>query len=159
MLFNESSTGAAFWDAVAALGLPRTGQLTVIAATSGEHLVKHSPPDIETLISVRPAVQESWFRLTSHTQLGVVSLRRNRANALDRIASTICSDIPIMIGLSSPFTDIADCSKARAQAQVAMSDSSNGRPTTRYNRDVIAVLLASSPDAAASIVTTLVLQP
>ncbi|WP_156765941.1 CdaR family transcriptional regulator [Mycobacterium sp. E342] len=154
VLFNESSIGAAFWDAVAALGLPRTGQLTIISATSAEPSVEHSPPDIETLISAHPAVQDSWFRLTSHSQLGVVSLRRNRADALDTIAATICTDIPIMIGLSSPFTDVADCSKARAQAQVAMSASSNSRPITRYNRDVIAVLLASSPDAAASVVTT-----
>lgn len=154
VLFNESSIGAAFWDAVAALGLPRTGQLTIISATSAEPSVQHSPPDIETLISAQPAVQDSWFRLTSHAQLGVVSLRRNRADALDTIAATICTDIPVMIGLSSPFTDIADCSKARAQAQVAMSASSNSRPSTRYNRDVIAVLLASSPDAAASVVTT-----
>ncbi|OBG95197.1 hypothetical protein A5697_24965 [Mycobacterium sp. E3251] len=154
VLFNESSVGAAFWDAVAALGLPRTGQLTIISATSAEPSVAHSPPDIETLISANPAVQDSWFRLTSHSQLGVVSLRRNRADALDTIAATICTDIPIMIGLSSPFTDVADCSKARAQAQVAMSASSNSRPSTRYNRDVIAVLLASSPDAAASVVTT-----
>ncbi|OBI54482.1 CdaR family transcriptional regulator [Mycobacterium sp. E796] len=154
VLFNESSMGAPFWDAVAALGLPRTGQLTIIAATSAEPSVEHSPPDIETLISAHPAVRDSWFRLTSHSQLGVVSLRRNRADALDTIAATICTDIPIMIGLSSPFTDIADCSKARAQAQVAMSASSNSRPSTRYDRDVVAVLLASSPDAAASVVTT-----
>lgn len=153
VLFNESSMGAAFWDAVAALGLPRAGQLTVIAATSAEPAVEDSPPDIETLISAHPAVYDSWFRLTSHAQLGVVSLRRNRADALDTITATICADTPIMIGLSSPFTDIADCSKARAQAQVAMSASSNSRPSTRYDRDVMAVLLASSPEAAASVVT------
>lgn len=83
----------------------------------------------------------------------MVSLRRNRADALDGIASDICADIRVTIGLSSPFTDIADCSKARAQAQVAASACSTGRPTIRYDRDVMAVLLASSPDAAASVVT------
>lgn len=154
VLFNESSIGAAFWDAVAALGLPRTGQLTVIAATSATaSSVEHSPPDIETLISAHPAVQDSWFRLTSQSQLGVVSLRRNHAEALDSIAGVICAKTPVLIGLSSPFTNIADCSKARAQAQVAVSASSSNRPSTRYNRDVVAVLLASSPDAAASVVT------
>jgi DNA-binding PucR family transcriptional regulator len=143
-----------FWDAVAALGLPRTGQLTVIAATSATaSSVEHSPPDIETLISAHPAVQDSWFRLTSQSQLGVVSLRRNHAEALDSIAGVICAKTPVLIGLSSPFTNIADCSKARAQAQVAVSASSSNRPSTRYNRDVVAVLLASSPDAAASVVT------
>jgi hypothetical protein len=154
VLFNESSIGAAFWDAVAALGLPRTGQLTVIAATSATaSSVEHSPPDIETLISAHPAVQDSWFRLTSQSQLGIVSLRRNHAEALDGIAGVICAKTPVLIGLSSPFTNIADCSKARAQAQVAVSASSSNRPSTRYNRDVVAVLLASSPDAAASVVT------
>ncbi|MEE6177863.1 PucR family transcriptional regulator [Mycobacterium sp. 050134] len=154
VLFNESSIGAAFWDAVAALGLPRTGQLTVIAATSATALsVGHSPPDIETLISAHPAVQDSWFRLTPQSQLGIVSLRRNRAEALDGIAGTICAKTPVLIGLSSPFTKIADCSNARAQAHVALSASSSNRPTTRYNRDVVAVLLASAPDAATSVVT------
>jgi hypothetical protein len=155
ILFNDSSIGAAFWDAVAALGLPRTGQLTVIAATSAEHTsIGDSPPDIETLIASHAAVQDAWFRLTSGSQIGVVSLRRNRAEALDGIAGTICSDIPVLIGLSSPFTAIADCSKARAQAQIAMAASANSRPTTRYNRDVLPVLLASSPDAAAAVVAT-----
>lgn len=154
VLYNESSIGAAFWDAAAALGLPRTAQLTVIAATSTEHSFQEAPPDIETLFSAHPAIQQSWFRLTSHSQLGVVSLRRNRDGALDSIAGTICTDLPVVIGLSSPFTKIADCSKARAQAQVAMSAASPASPTIRYDRDVLAVLLASSPDAAASIVTT-----
>lgn len=153
VLFNESGVGAAFWDAVAALGLPRTGQLTVIAATSATASAEHLPPDIETLISANPAVHESWFRLKSQSQLGLVSLRRNHAEALDGITETICAQTPVLIGLSSPFTSIADCSKARAQAQVAVSASSRNRPSTRYNRDVLAVLLASSPDAAASVVT------
>lgn len=153
VLFSESSIGAAFWDAVAALGLPRAGQLTVIAASSAGPSVEHAPPDIETLISAHPAVHDSWFRLTSHSQVGVVSLRRNRADALDSIAGAISAETLVLIGLSSPFTDIADCSKARAQAQVAVSASSSGRPTTRYNRDVLAVLLASAPDAAAAMVT------
>lgn len=153
VLFNESSIGAQFWDAVAALGLPRTGQLTVIAATSAENTsIGDPPPDIETLISSHAAVQDAWFRLTTSSQIGVVSLRRNRADALDSIADSICSKIPVLIGLSSSFSTVAECSKARAQAQVAMAASSDGRPTTRYDRDVLPVLLASSPDAAAAVV-------
>ncbi|MCV7174196.1 PucR family transcriptional regulator [Mycolicibacterium sphagni] len=155
ILFNDSSIGAAFWDAVAALGLPRTGQLTVVAATSAEHTsTGDSPPDIETLISSHSAVQDAWFRLAANSQVGVVSLRRNRADALDSIASTICSDLPVLVGLSSPFAAISDCSKARAQAQIAMAASTNSRPITRYNRDVLPVLLASAPDAAATVVAT-----
>jgi DNA-binding PucR family transcriptional regulator len=153
VLFSESSMGAAFWDAVAALGLPRTGQLTVIAATNaGRTSVGDSPPDIEAMISSHAAVQDAWFRLTTGSQIGVVSLRRNRADALDSIADSICSELPVMIGLSSPFTAIAECSKGRAQAQVAMAAAVRDRPATRYNRDVLPVLLASSPDAAAVVV-------
>ncbi|WP_374022554.1 PucR family transcriptional regulator [Mycobacterium sp. HNNTM2301] len=153
VLFNESSIGAAFWDAVAALGLPRTGQLSVMAAATAAPVAAPAPPDIETLISAHPAVQGSWFRLASHSQLGIVALRPSRADALDSIAENACANVPILIGLSSPFTAIADCSKARAQALVAMSASTNDRPTTRYNRDVLAVLLASSPDVAEAVVT------
>lgn len=153
VLFNESSIGAAFWDAVAALGLPRTGKLSVIAAATAAPVAEQSPPDIETLISAHPAVQGSWFRLASQSQVGIVALRPSRADALDSIAENACANVPILIGLSSPFTAIADCSKARAQAQVAMTASTNDRPTTRYNRDVLPVLLASSPDAAEAVVT------
>ena len=105
------------------------------------------------MISAHPAVQGSWFRLASHSQLGIVALRPNRTEVLDGVAENICADVPILIGLSGPFTTIADCSKARAQAQVAMSACGDARPTARYNRDVLPVLLASSPDAAEAVVT------
>ncbi|MCX2711296.1 PucR family transcriptional regulator [Mycolicibacterium sp. J2] len=153
VLFNESSIGALFWDAVAALGLPRSGHLTVLAATAMAPVVEQSPPDIETLISAHPAVQGSWFRLAAHSQVGIVALRPSRADALDGIVESICADVPILIGLSGPFAAISDCSKARAQAQVAMNACGKERPSTRYNRDVLPVLLASSPDAAEAVVT------
>ncbi|WP_163910885.1 PucR family transcriptional regulator [Mycolicibacterium aubagnense] len=153
ILFNDSSIGAAFWDAVAALGLPRTGHLTVIAATGAEDTsIGDAPPDIETMISSHAAVQDAWFRLTPSSQIGIVLMRRNHTDALDRIAGSICSDVPVLIGLSSPFTAVTDCSKSRAQAQVAMAASATDRPVTRYNRDVLPVLLASAPDAAAAVV-------
>jgi hypothetical protein len=153
VLFDESSIGAPFWDAVAALGLPRSGQLTVIAAAPTTAAIEQSPHDIEALISAHPAVEGSWFRLASHSQMGIVALRPNRTEVLDGIAESICADVPILIGISSPFTAISDCSKARAQAQVAMSACGDERPTARYNRDVLPVLLASSPDAAEAVVT------
>lgn len=142
-----------FWDAVAALGLPRTGHLTVIAATGAEDTsIGDAPRDIETMISSHPAIQDAWFRLNARSQIGIVSMRRNDPDVLDSIAGSICSDVPVLIGLSSPFTAVTDCSKSRAQAQVAMAASATSRPITRYNRDVLPVLLASAPDAAAAVV-------
>ncbi|BBY66835.1 PucR family transcriptional regulator [Mycolicibacterium helvum] len=153
ILFNDSSIGAVFWDAVAALGLPRTGHLTVIAATGAEDTsIGDAPRDIETMISSHPAIQDAWFRLNARSQIGIVSMRRNDPDVLDSIAGSICSDVPVLIGLSSPFTAVTDCSKSRAQAQVAMAASATSRPITRYNRDVLPVLLASAPDAAAAVV-------
>ncbi len=86
-------------------------------------------------------------------QLGVVSFRRNRGSALDDLAVKIAARLPVWIGLSSPFPAVAECVKACTQAQVAARACSATRPTIRYNRDVLSVLMASSPDAATTVVS------
>jgi hypothetical protein len=155
VLTTDSSAGAGFWDAVTALGLPEAGQFCVVAAVAADrHPAADASPDIEALIAAHPAVEESWFRLKPHTQIGVVSFRRNRGSAPDELATKITGRIPVHIGLSAPFTAIAECAKARAQAQVAARASSATRPAVRYNRDVLPVLMASSPDAAATLLST-----
>jgi hypothetical protein len=153
VLSEDSSAGAAFWDAVTALGLPRAGQFAVIAAvTAEEHPAADATPDIEALVAAHAGVEEAWFRLKPRAQLGVVSFRRSRSNALDELAARITARLPVRIGLSSPFTAVTECTKARAQAQVAARASSAVQPAIRYNRDVLPVLMASSPDAAAAVV-------
>jgi PucR C-terminal helix-turn-helix domain len=154
VLSEDSNAGAVFWDAVTALGLPRAGQFAVIAAiTAEEHPAGDATPDIEALVAAHAGVEEAWFRLKPRAQLGVVSFRRNRHNTLDDLAARITARLPVRIGLSSPFTAVTECTKARAQAQVAARASSAVRPAIRYNRDVLPVLMASSPDAAATVVS------
>ncbi len=154
VLSEDSTAGAAFWDAVTALGLPRAGQFVIIAAVNAdEHPGGDVSPDIEAHIAAHADVEEAWFRLKPHAQLGVVSFRRNRRDTLDDLAAKIAARLPVRIGLSSPFTAVTECTKARAQAQVAARASSASRPAIRYNRDVLPVLMASSPDAAATVVS------
>jgi hypothetical protein len=154
VLAEDSSAGAVFWDAVAALGLPPTGQFVVIATVTSEvHSDQDAAPDIEALVAAHASVEEAWFRLKQTTQLGVVSFRRNREAALTDLVARITERIPVRLGVSGPFTAITECTKARAQAQVAARASSATRPTIRYNQDVLPVLMASSPDAAATVVS------
>jgi hypothetical protein len=154
VLSQDSNAGAVFWDAVTALGLPRAGQFAVIAAiTAEEYPAGDATPDIEALVAAHAGVEEAWFRLKPRAQLGVVSFRRNRHNTLDDLAARITARLPVRIGLSSPFTAVTECTKARAQAQVAARASSAVRPAIRYNRDVLPVLMASSPDAAATVIS------
>jgi PucR C-terminal helix-turn-helix domain len=150
VLSEDSSAGAVFWDAVTALGLPREGQFAVIAA---KHAAGDATPDIEALVAAHAGVEEAWFLLKPRAQLGVVSFRRNRRDALDDLVDRITARLPVRIGLSSPFTAVTECTKARAQAQVAARASSALHPAIRYNRDVLPVLMASSPDAAATVVS------
>jgi PucR C-terminal helix-turn-helix domain/GGDEF-like domain len=153
LLFEDSSSGAVFWDSVTALGLPRTGQFAVIAAvTPQEHSASDATPDIEALVAAHPAVEQAWFRLKPRTQLGVVSFRRTKPSAPDELARKITNRTAVRIGLSSPFTSVTESSRARAQAQVAAIASSATHPAIRYDRDVLPVLMASSPDAAATLV-------
>jgi PucR C-terminal helix-turn-helix domain len=154
VLGGSSSAEGAFWDAVTALGIPRAGDFAVIAAVAPqEHSTEDATPDIDALVAAHPGVEEAWFRLKPRAQLGLVSLRRNRSSNLDGLAGKIAARLAVRIGLSSPFTMVAECAKARAQAQVAARASSATRPTIRYNRDVLSVLMASSPDAATTVVS------
>lgn len=154
VLGGDSTVGAAFWDAVTALGLPRAGEFAVIAAVAvQDHSAEDATPDIEALVAAHPGVEEAWFRLKPRAQLGVVSFRRNRGSALDDLAVKIAARLPVWIGLSSPFPAVAECGKACTQAQVAARACSATRPTIRYNRDVLSVLMASSPDAATTVVS------
>jgi hypothetical protein len=154
VLGEDSTVGAAFWDAVAALGLPRTGQFAVIAAVTAEDQSDDTASvDVEALVAAHTGVEEAWFRLKPRTQIGVVSFRRNRSGALDDLATGIAARMPVRIGISGRFTAVAECAKARAQAQVAARAASADRPAIRYNRDVLSVLMASSPDAAETVVS------
>ncbi len=154
VLGGDSTVGAAFWDAVTALGLPRAGEFAVIATVAvRDHSAEDATPDIEALVAAHPGVEEAWFRLKPRAQLGVVSFRRNRGSALDDLAVKIAARLPVWIGLSSPFPAVAECVKACTQAQVAARACSATRPTIRYNRDVLSVLMASSPDAATTVVS------
>jgi hypothetical protein len=151
VLNEDSSAGAVFWDAVIALGLPQEGQFSVIVAQ--EDSAADATPDIEALVAADPAVEEAWFRLKPHRQLGVVSFRRNRPSAPDDLAARVAANTPVRIGLSTPFTAVAGCARARTQAEVAARASTATRRVVRYNRDVLPVLMASSPDAAATLVS------
>jgi PucR C-terminal helix-turn-helix domain len=154
VLGGDSTAGAAFWDAVTALGLPHSGEFAVIAAvTASEHSTEGTTPDIEAIVAAHPGVEEAWFRLKPHAQLGVVSFRRQRSSALDDLAVKVAARLPVRIGLSGLFTMVTDCARARTQAQVAARAAAVGRPTIRYDRDVLSVLMASSPDAATTVVS------
>lgn len=154
VLSENSSTGADFWDVTAILGIPRTGQFAVVIAVNDDSETTHEPVDIEVLVTSHPAVEEAWFRLGPRAQIGLVSFRPNKIRALDQIVDTVTQSAPVCVGVSVPFKSIADCAKARAQASIAATAASAARPAIRYNRDVLPVLMASSPDAAATVITT-----
>lgn len=155
VLSENSSVGADFWHAVATLGIPRTGQFAVLVAiTNSDQAHDEAPADIEALVSSHTGVEEAWFRLSPRSQLGLVSFRRNRIGTLDDVGDKVTARAPVCVGISIPFTSVADCAKARAQAQVAAAAASPTRPAIRYNRDVLPVLMASSPDAASTVIAT-----
>ena len=155
VLSENSSVGADFWNAVTILGIPRTGQFAVVVATTDDDQAAHdAPTDIEALVTSHTAVEDAWFRLAPRSQLGLVSFRRNKISALDDIGDKVAKREPVCVGVSVPFTSVADCAKARAQAQVAATAASAAQPAIRYNRDVLPVLMASSPDAAATVIAT-----
>lgn len=146
-----AAVGAEFWHAVVTLGIPRIGQFAVLMAVTDEGRL---PDDgsIEAMIASNAAVEDVWFGFGANSQSGLVSFRPSKIAALDDIADTVTAHLPVRLGISAPFTSVENCPKAFAQARVASNAATALRPAIRYNRDVLSVLMASSPDAAATVV-------
>jgi PucR C-terminal helix-turn-helix domain len=154
VLSVDSSPNPTFWDAVALLGLPRTGNFVVVEVgmTTVEPVKLESPPDFETLVVARAAVETAWFRVGPRSQVGIVALTPGKHEDIGGTLRRALDRHQTCLGISGPFSYIADAAKARAQAGVAISATTSKRRFVQYNHDILAVLLASAPDAAVTLV-------
>ena len=64
ILSQQSTIGADYWSAAAALGIPRDGLFAVVVAESDTASAREMPADVEALIGAHPAVEDVWFRLS-----------------------------------------------------------------------------------------------
>jgi hypothetical protein len=148
VLTRDPSIGAAFWDAVAHLGIPRTGRFFAVDVRDVRDGLPgvEPPPDLEAEIARRPGVEGAWFRVGPRSQTGLLCLRSN-ARA-DTLWAPILREPTLVAGVSAGYDTVSGTPKARAQAQVAAAAVTRRRRLVQYDRDLLPVLLASAPNAA-----------
>jgi hypothetical protein len=161
VLHGDPALGS-FWEAVAALGIPRTGRF-VVAQVDVD--AADSPPDVEGGIRALRGVEGAWFRIGPRVQIGLVQLhaRADRGHGSDRghghghdrefDASPMAGllfHFGATAGLSAPFPAVADTPRACGEAHVAAAAATPDRRLVRYDGDPLAVMVASAPEAAAA---------
>lgn len=137
VLTRDPTIGEAFWDAVARLGVPREGHFAIAQVPNSKH-------DLENRLARLPGVAGAWFRVGPHSQAGLICLHNGKTDRWKDVLGTA--------GLSAAYFSIAGTPRARAQSQIAAAAISPGRPIVQYDRDLLPVLVASAPDAAAVLV-------
>lgn len=129
---------SAFWDAVSALDLPRSARFVIAQLTVAT--------DPERAIRTLRAVESAWFQPGATGWTGLIALRA----AVDpEDLTAVLAKLAATAGLSSEFTTISHTPQARSEARVAAAAAGSSRPLVRYDLDRVAVMVASTPEAAA----------
>ena len=143
ILGGSLGDGPALWDAASTLGLPSRGGFVVVVAETRQS-------GDEPLPRVEQALREqdvsSAWRLDAQRQIGVLAPRRGGTIAA---ASERLGDLATArIGGSEAFGRLELAPDAMRQARVACVAAAPGsREVVRYQRESLAVLLASAPEA------------
>jgi DNA-binding PucR family transcriptional regulator len=145
LLRGEHGDGARLWESATALRLPHDGTFVVVAAGTPQPGVEAIRDADETLR--RRGVRSAW-RVEVDTHVGVVALTARTAVA--RLATLLAGLTAGRIGISEPFTNLDQTPAALRQARLAHTTATaDGPQVARYEQVPVAVLLASTPDAAA----------
>jgi DNA-binding PucR family transcriptional regulator len=108
-------------------------------------------PDVERALR-RSNVASAW-RLDQHHQDGVVALRFGFG--VEQLAEALAPLATGPVGISSPLDRLDRAAEGRRRARVACTAGTPGVPDVlRYDDHPLAVLLASSPESARSLVDT-----
>jgi sugar diacid utilization regulator len=143
ILDGSLGDGPALWEAATTIGLPHRGVFVIVAAEtrqSGDQPL----PRVEQALRGQD-VSSAW-RLDAQRQTGVLALRRQGAIAAvcDRLAKLATA----RIGVSEPFPGLESAPQALRQARIACLAAAPGsREVVPFERQSVAVLLASAPEA------------
>jgi hypothetical protein len=146
-LLDGDTTGAEqLWESASVLHLPRHGEFVIVSAHCQSPGVE-ALPAIENRLRLRD-VTSTW-RLDHEYQDGVVALRQRFG--LDNLRAELARATQGRVGLSRIFSRIDDANPAWREARLACAAATPGtKEVVRYDERRLAVLAATSPDAAAA---------
>ena len=147
LLRGDVGDGSRLWEAAAALRLPRQGSFVVVAAQTSVPGVETIPRAEETLR--HQGVQAVW-RVEIDAQIGVLVLTPRVP--LERLCTMLAELTNGPVGISEQYIKLDQTPNALRQARLAyLAAAPSPHSLVRYEDVPIAVLLATAPDAAASV--------
>ncbi len=147
LLRGDVGDGSRLWESAAALRLPRQGSFVVVAAQTSVPGVETIPRAEETLR--HQGVQSVW-RVEVDAQIGVLVLTPRVR--LERLCTMLAELTNGPVGISEQYTKLDQTPNGLRQARLAyLAAAPSPHSLVRYEDVPIAVLLATAPDAAASV--------
>src|SRR6266542_1808371 len=151
LLRGDLGDGSRLWESAATLRLPRHGTFVVVAARPPCPGVE-SIPHAEDALRMR-GIQSAW-RVEVDAHVGVVLLSP-RVDT-ERLSAQLTELTSGPIGVSAPYSSLDQTPAALRQARLAYASATPGsRELVRYEQVPIAILLASAPDAAIMVATSI----
>lgn len=144
LLDGKLGDGSHLWESAAALKLPQQGTFVVVAAecpSPGEEAL----PGVEDLLRRRDVV--SAWRLDAEQHEGLVVLRPRFDAA--QLSTELAGLALGRVGVSEPYGNLEQTPQALRQARLACAAATpHTADVVRFDREPVAVLLVSAPDAA-----------
>jgi hypothetical protein len=155
LLRGDPGDGSRLWECASVLRLPRHGTFVVVAAQAprpgGEAIGR-----AEDTLRAR-GVQSAW-RVEVDAHVGVLVLTPRAG--IDRICALLTELSTGPVGVSEPYADLEQTPAALRQARLARAAAAapsgpgagpSGPVLVRHERVPVAALIASAPDAAATV--------
>jgi hypothetical protein len=150
LLDGDAATAEQVWESASVLSLPRSGDFVVVSAECPSPGAE-GLPSVERMLR-RHNITSAW-RLDHDRQDGLVGLRVGFA--VDRLLPLLDELTTGRVGVSAPFTRLEEAPDARRQARIACTAAPPAsRAVLRFDAHPLEVLLASSPEQAASLART-----
>ncbi|MFK0046012.1 PucR family transcriptional regulator [Streptomyces sp. NPDC090741] len=149
-LLEGRLTDTSLWEAAHVLRLPATGPYAVVVA-SVPTVGRHSLPDIESILG-RAGIASVW-RLSHDVEIGVACVRGPESR-FDRLVAALTSDAAGFVGVSPPYADLRATGSALRLARIALHGAFDGHQVVVFDRDPLAVAVASDPEVMQRVART-----
>ena len=151
LLRGDDADGARLWESVTALRLPRQGPFVVAAVPTLDPGVE-PVPGVEDALR-RRGVPSAW-RVQVDAQVGVLVLSARMR--IDQVCAALAELTKDTVGLSEVYENLEGTPAALRQARIACrARSAIGGGPVRYEQVPVGVLLASAPEAAALVASSI----
>jgi hypothetical protein len=141
LLEGRITDNQTLWEVAQLLGLPSNGPYVVVAAIAPA-IGKHALPGITD--QLRGLDIYSAWRLLPDQQIGIVQVGPDGAHA--SMVDLVHRLSRGRVGISGPFQDLADTTKALRYARIALNGSGDNTNVTVFDDSILGIAAVTEPD-------------